>query len=183
MLLCGHAFREGQTFSLPGSIMYEDLKKLFGDETPSAKLFKTKLRKLSEEEQTFYRKAALEAAFFDWENLPPRYQYFITSLFKHKWQKTLDYLLHSTVMGSPRFQPVDPELLQQVVTLVEGKQENGYSPSYPKLAFAFLLAFKVDYSVKYFTKRLRENKLLEDDFWYLVERVRHGNEPGRLSDD
>lgn len=163
--------------------MYEDLKKLFGDETPSVSLFKRKLKKLCKEEQAFYRKAALSAAFFEWESLTPRYQEFITRLFKHKWQKTLDYLLQSTVMGSLRFQPIDPELLQQVITLVEGKQENGYKPSYPELAFAFLLAFKVDYSVKYFTRLLRENKLLEDDFWYLVERVRHGNEPGRLSDD
>lgn len=163
--------------------MYNELKKLFGDETPSVKLFKIRLKKLSEEEQLFYRKVALSAAFFDWENLPPRYQDFITRLFNHRKQKTLDYLLHSTVMGSLRFEPLDPELLQQVVTLVEGKQENGYAPSFPELAFAFLLAFEVDYSVKYFSKQLRVNKLLEDDFWYLLKRVRHGNEPGRLPDD
>lgn len=163
--------------------MYDDLKKLFGEETPSVALFKTKLDELSEEEQIFYRKAALSAAFFDWENLPPRYQYFITCLFSHRWQKTLDYLLHSTVMGSLRFEPLDPELLQQVVTLVEGKQANGDMPSFPHLAFTFLLAFKVDYSVKYFAKLLRKNKLLEEDFWYLYNRVSHGNEPGRTKED
>lgn len=164
--------------------MYEDLKKLFGaDETPSASLFITKLKRLSKEEQTFYHEAALRAAFFDWDTLPPRYKLFITRLFTHEWKKTLDYLLLHTVMGTLRFDPLDPELLQQVVTLVEGKQENGYMPSFPHLAFSFLLAFKVDYSVKYFTKLLRENKLLEEDFWYLLKRVRHGDEPGRLSDD
>lgn len=166
-------------FPLPESIMYDDLKKLFGEETPSVKLFKSKLNQLSEEEQTFYRKAALSAAFFDWETLPPRYQDFITRLFTHRWQKTLDYLLRSTVMGSLRFEPLDPELLQQVFALVEGKQANGDMPSFPHLAFAFLMAFKVDYSVKYFTKLLRKNKLLEEDFWYIYGRVGHGNEPGR----
>ena len=177
-------FRKGPTIPLPESFyMYKDLKMLFGDETPSVRLFKAKLCKLSEEEQTFYHKAALEAAFFDWESLPPRYRDFITRLFSHQKQKTLDYLLRSTVMGSLRFDPIDPELLQQVFSLVEGKQENGYEPSYPELAFAFLLAFKVDYSVKYFTRLLRENKLLEDDFWYLLERVKHGNEPGRQHGD
>lgn len=67
--------------------MYEDLKKLFGTKTPSAKQFKAKLKMLSEEEQCFYRKAALEAAFLDWENMPPRYQEFMTDLFIHRWQK------------------------------------------------------------------------------------------------
>ena len=159
--------------------MYTDLKELFGKETPSVKLFISKLKTLPVEKQTFYRKAALNAAFFDWENLPPRYQYFIISLFTHRWQKTLNYLLHSTVMGSLRFAPLDPELLQQVVTLVEGKQENGDMPSFPHLAFVFMLAFKIDYSVKYFSKQLHTNKLLEEDFWYIYKRVTHGNEPGR----
>ena len=72
------------------------------------------------------------------------------------------------------------ELLQQVFALVEGKQANGDMPSFPHLAFAFLMAFKVDYSVKYFTKLLRKNKLLEEDFWYIYGRVDHGNEPGRI---
>lgn len=86
-------------------------------------------------------------------------------------------------MGSLRFDPLEPELLQQMITLLEGKQENGYIPSFPHLAFVFLLAFEVDYSVKYFTKLLRMNKLLEDDFIYLLERVRHDNENGRFHND
>lgn len=163
--------------------MYSELKELFGEETPSVKLFKAKLKELSEDKQTFYYEAALRAAFFDWGNLPSRYQYFISCLFAHNWQKTLNYLLHSTVMGSLRFDPLEPELLQQILTLLEGKQENGYIPSFPHLAFVFLLGFEVDYSVKYFTKLLRMNKLLEDDFMYLLERVRHDNENGRLRND
>ena len=43
--------------------MYEELKKLFGTDTPSVRLFKIKLKELSEEEQTFYYQAALHAAF------------------------------------------------------------------------------------------------------------------------
>lgn len=86
-------------------------------------------------------------------------------------------------MGSLRFDPLEPELLQQILTLLEGKQENGYIPSFPHLTFVFLLGFEVDYSVKYFTKLLRMNKLLEDDFMYLLERVRHDNENGRLRND
>lgn len=78
----------GQTIPASGKyFMYEDLKKLFGTKTPSAKQFKAKLKMLSEEEQCFYRKAALEAAFLDWENMPPRYQEFMTDLFIHRWQK------------------------------------------------------------------------------------------------
>lgn len=163
--------------------MYTDLKKLFGADTPSVRQFKAKLAKLSDEEQSFYRKAALEAAFFDWGIMPPRYQEFMTDLFTHDWQKTLNYLLHSTVMGSLRFELLDPELLQQVVTLLEGKQEDGYMPSFPHLAFVFMLAFRVDCSIEVFRKLLRTNRLLEEDFWYLYERTRHGNEPGKLEHD
>lgn len=163
--------------------MYTDLKKLFGAGTPSVRQFKAKLAKFSDEEQSFYRKAALEAAFFDWGNMPPRYQEFMTDLFTHDRQKTLNYLLHSTVMGSLRFELLDSELLQQVVTLLEGKQEDGYMPSFPHLAFVFMLAFRVDCSIEVFRKLLRTNTLLEEDFWFLCERIRHGNEPGKLEHD
>lgn len=163
--------------------MYEELKKLFGTDTPSVRLFKIKLKEFSEEEQTFYHQAALHAVFFDWRIMSDRYRLFVTHLFTHNWQMTLDYLLHSTVMGSLRFELLDPKLLQQVITLLEGKQEDGYTPSFPHLAFVFMLAFKEDYSVKYFSKQLRENKLLEEDFWHLLERIRHGNEPEQPCDD
>lgn len=152
---------------------------MFGASTPSVRQFKAKLATFSDEKQVFYRRAALETAFFDWENMPPRYQEFITDLFTHQWQKTLDYLLHSTVLGALRFEPLEPELLQQVVTLLEGKQENGYMPSFPHLAFVFMLAFRVDYSVDVFRKRLRTNSLLSEDFVYMLELLRHGNEPGQ----
>lgn len=163
--------------------MYKELKELFGTDTPSVRLFKIKLKELSKEEQTFYHQAALRAAFFDWEKMPDRYRLFITHLFMHKWQITLDYLLHSTVMGSLRYESLDPKLLQQVVTLLEDKKEDGSMPSFPHLAFVFMLAFKEDYSVKYFSKQLRDNKLLEEDFLYLLDRVKHGNEPGHLPED
>lgn len=174
----------GQTIPASGKyFMYEDLKKLFGSKTPSVRQFKAKLKKLSEEEQCFYRKAALEAAFLDWENMPPRYQEFMTDLFTHRWQKTLDYLLQSTVMGSLRFESLDPVLLQQVVTLIDGKQESGYMPSFPHLAFVFMLAFKVNYSIKHFCKLLRENKLTENDYWYFYNRTVHEDEPGKHPDE
>lgn len=174
----------GQTIPASGKyFMYEDLKKLFGSKTPSVRQFKAKLKKLSEEEQCFYRKAALEAAFLDWENMPPRYQEFMTDLFTHRWQKTLDYLLQSTVMGSLRFESLDPVLLQQVVTLIDGKQESGYMPSFPHLAFVFMLAIKVNYSVKHFCKLLRENKLTENDFWYFYKLTKHQDEPGKRPDE
>lgn len=164
-------------------IMYREIKDLFGKDTPSVKQFKVRLAKLSDEEQSYYHRAALEAAFFDWENMPSRYREFMTDLFTHNWQKTLKYLLHSTVMGSLRFELLDPELLQQVVTLLEGKQEDGYMPSFPHLAFVFMLAFRVDCSIEVYRKRLRTNTLLEEDFWYMLERVRHGNDPGRIDHD
>lgn len=160
--------------------MYKDLKNLFGEDTPTVRLFVSKLKNLSEEEQHFYYRAALSAAFFDWVNLPKRYQLFITHLFAHDRQKTLDYLLRSTVLGTLRFESLDPTLLRQVISLLEGKQENGDMPSFPKLGFSFLLAFHVDYSLKYFSALLRESKLQEDDYWHLLERVRHDNERGKL---
>lgn len=163
--------------------MYKNLKELFGTESPTVRLFKAKLEKLSEEEQTFYRRAAVSAAFLDWENLPARYQYFLTCLFARDWQKTLDFLLHSTVMGSLRFEPIEPETLQQVVTFVEGRRDDGYIPSYMHLAFVYMLAFKTNCSLKYFSKLLRVNKLEVDDFWYLLEQIRIDNEPGHVRKD
>lgn len=138
---------------------------------------------MSVEEQAFYRRAALEAAFFDWERLPPRYRSFITHLFKTNRQKTLDYFLHHTVLGSLRFDLKDPVLFQQILSLLEADKENNNMPSLPELSFAFLLAFKSDYCVKYFCKLLRENKLPEEDFWHLLERVKHNNEPKKQPND
>lgn len=66
-------------------------------------------------------------------------------------------------MGSLRYESLDPKLLQQVVTLLEDKKE--------------------DYSVKYFSKQLHENKLLDEDLLHLLDRVRYGNEPVHLPED
>ena len=97
-LVC--AFRQGETIPLSESIMYTKLKELFGRKTPSVKMFKLLLENLPEPEQELYKKAAVDTAFCDWENTPPRYQLFLTDLFQHQWQKSLDYLLHKTVIGS-----------------------------------------------------------------------------------
>lgn len=92
--------------------MYNDMKILFGKEVPSVRKFKGKLSYLSPEEQAFYYKAAYEAAFCDWEEMSKSYRSFLTHLFKHCWQKTLDFLHKQTVLGTLVYELQDSGLLQ-----------------------------------------------------------------------
>ena len=130
--------------------MYTKLKELFGTKTPSVRMFKSLLGNLPESEQLIYKKAAVDTAFCDWENTPERYRLFLGDLFQHHWQKTLDYLLNKTVFGLLGYDLQQPELLRKVFSLLEGKKENGFMPSYLHLSFVYLLAFHENKSVEYF---------------------------------
>ena len=104
-------------------------------------MFKSLLENLPEPEQELYKKAAVDTAFCDWENTPPRYRLFLTDLFQHHWQKSLDFLLYKTVIGSLGYELQQPELLRKVFSLLEGKREDGFMPSYLHLSFVLLLVF------------------------------------------
>lgn len=156
--------------------MYTKLKELFGRKTPSVKMFKSLLDNLPEPEQELYKKAAVDTAFCDWENTPPRYRLFLTDLFQHHWQKSLDFLLYKTVIGSLGYELQQPELLRKVFSLLEGKREDGFMPSYLHLSFVLLLVFHDNKSVEYLGDLLRK-EITSDDFSDLLDLWKADNEP------
>lgn len=162
--------------------MYTKLKELFGTKTPSVRMFKSLLGNLPESEQLIYKKAAVDTAFCDWENTPERYRLFLGDLFQHHWQKTLDYLLTKTVLGLLGYDLQQPELLRKVFSLLEGKKENGFMPSYLHLSFVYLLAFHENKSVEYFGDLLREG-ITSDDLCELFDLWNADNESGHLPAD
>ncbi|MFV0582626.1 MAG: hypothetical protein ACK5N4_11335 [Parabacteroides gordonii] len=149
--------------------MYNKLKELFGTEVPSVTMFKSLLENLPESEQEVYKKAAVSAAFCDWAAMPQYYRDFLTRLFFHDKQKTLNYFLKETVLGSLRYELREPKLIQKLFTYVEGRQDDGYEPSYIRLSFTLLSAFRIDKSVEYYGDILSKNDLTLDDFAYLFE--------------
>lgn len=157
--------------------MYNKLKELFGTAVPSVRMFKSLLKNLPESEQEVYKKAAVSAAFCDWAVLPQYYRDFLTRLFFHDKQKTLDYLLKETVLGSLRYKLHEPKLMQKLFTYVEGNQDD-YEPFLIRLSFSMLLAFQIDKSVEYYADMLSQNGLTSDDFTYFIElRDNWDNDP------
>ena len=76
--------------------MYEELKALFGKETPSVNKFDALLSELPPVRRLYYLRLAYKAAFSEWDIMTVRYQVFLTRLFTRDWQRTLNFLLEYT---------------------------------------------------------------------------------------
>lgn len=158
--------------------MYRDIKELFGKEEPSVKKFKQKLSKISAEDRVFYLKAAREAAFCNWEEMPVHYQQFLVRLFKHDWQKTIGWLRGKTVIGSLVFPLKKPLLVRKLLSLVEGQREGDEEVSYIHLAFCLFLAFDYEGSLEYFGDLLRKECANTDELSELMDLGKWTNESG-----
>ena len=89
--------------------MYEELRALFGKEKPSVSKFETILSELPPVRRLYYHRLAYKVALCEWEYLTVRYQLFLTHFFTRDWQRTLDYLLENTVLGTLQFELQEPE--------------------------------------------------------------------------
>lgn len=154
--------------------MYQDLKKLFGSEVPSVRKFVEKLSKLSAEEQEFYYMAAYHTAFCEWLRLGVRYRLFLHDLIQHDWQRSLNFLLNCTIMGTLRYPLQEHDLVIKLIALLEGKKK-GYTPSYNHLAFSIQLAFPNFYKLSTFGDKLRTIRLDTDELLDLLARVKINN--------
>ena len=91
--------------------MRNNLKDLFGSEKPSVNKFIYKFNQLPSEKQVRVLKAVREAAFCDWNELPPYYRDFLLSLFSRYRIETLDSLHQDTILGEMTFQLKNPHLI------------------------------------------------------------------------
>lgn len=147
--------------------MRNNLKDLFGSEKPSVNEFIYKFNQLPSEKQVRVLKAVREAAFCDWNELPPYYRDFLLSLFSRYRTETLDSLHQDTILGEMTFQLKNPHLILRVIALLEGRK-NGGSPCYLDVAFCFLLVFPFPCSVEYIGDCLRTKFVTVDDIDLLI---------------
>lgn len=159
--------------------MYKNLKQLFGKEEPSGTKFRKKLSLLSEEEQRFYWKAAYDAAFCDWEEMPVHYRQFLVRLFKQDWQGMITWFRGKTIIGSLSFPLKNPVLVRKLFSLVEGVHEKDRKElSYIHLAFCLFLAFDYQGSLEYFGDLLRKECADTDELCELLDFRKWTNESG-----
>ena len=135
--------------------MRNNLKDLFGSEKPSVNKFIYKFNQLPSEKQVRVLKAVREAAFCDWNELPPYYRDFLLSLFSRYRTETLDSLHQDTILGEMTFQLKNPHLILRVIAFLD-------------VAFCFLLVFPFPCSVEYIGDCLRTKFVTIDDIDLLI---------------
>lgn len=160
--------------------MYEELKALFGKETPSVSKFQKILNELPPVRRLYYLQLAYKAAFCDWDVMNVRYQLFLTRLFTRDWQRTLNFLLEKTVLGTLQFDLQEPEIIQRFVGQME-HQEGKAVPSSLHLAFCLSLVFPYPWSVGYLGDKLRTQTLTAEDLLRLNNETPIDNEPGHVA--
>lgn len=157
--------------------MYEELKALFGKETPSVNRFDALLSELPPVRRLYYLRLAYKAAFGEWDIMTVRYQVFLTRLFTRDRQRTLNFLLEYTVLGTLRFDLQQPDIILRFIAQME-KRRPDYNPSLVHLAFSLLLTLSYKGSVEYLGDKLREEWLTAEDLNMLNDKTLIANEPG-----
>ena len=157
--------------------MYEELKALFGKETPSVRKFQKILNELPPVRRLHYLQLAYKAAFCEWDVMNVRYRLFLTHLFTRDWQRTLNFLLESTVLGTLQFDLQEPEIIQRFIGQLENP-ENSPNPSFLHLAFSLSLVFPYPWSVGYLGDKLRTQILTSEDLLRLNKDTLLGSDPG-----
>lgn len=125
----------------------------------------------------YYLRLAYKAAFSEWDIMTVRYQVFLTRLFTRDWQRTLNFLLEYTVLGTLRFDLQQPGIILRFIAQME-KRRPDYKPSFVHLAFSLLLTLSYKGSVEYLGDKLREEWLTAEDLNMLNDKTLIANEPG-----
>ncbi|WP_288207352.1 hypothetical protein [uncultured Parabacteroides sp.] len=120
---------------------------------------------------------AYKAAFSEWDIMTVRYQVFLTRLFTRDRQRTLNFLLEYTVLGTLRFDLQQPDIILRFIAQME-KRRPDYKPSLVHLAFSLLLTLSYKGSVEYLGDQLREKWLTAEDLNMLNDKTLITNEPG-----
>lgn len=160
-------------------IMYDELKALFDGETPSVSKFYQLLSELPPVRRLYYLRMAYKAAFCEWDVMNYRYHLFLTRLFTRDRQRTLDFLLENTVLGTLRFDLQEPDIIIRFIAQMESRKPD-FKPSFVHLAFSLLLVFVHTNSVEYLGDKLREQTLTAEDLNRLNNQTPVTNEPGYL---
>lgn len=159
--------------------MYDELKALFGKETPSVSKFERILSDLPPVRRLYYHRLAYKAAFCEWDIMTVRYQLFLTHFFTRDWQRTLDFLLEYTVLGTLRCNLREPDIIQRFIGQMESR-DPGNTPSFVHLSFSLLLVFPYNWSVEYLGDKLREKHLTAEDLRMLNNKTEITNETGHV---
>ena len=159
--------------------MYEELRALFGKEKPSVSKFETILSELPPVRRLYYHRLAYKVALCEWEYLTVRYQLFLTHFFTRDWQRTLDYLLENTVLGTLQFELQEPDIIQRFIGQMESSNPY-HKPSFVHLSFSYQLASKCKNSVEYLGDKLRTQTLTAEDLIWLNDKTLITNEPGHV---
>ena len=157
--------------------MYEELKALFGKGTPSVRKFQKILNELPPVRRLYYLQLAYKAAFCEWNVMNVRYRLFLTHLFTRDWQRTLNFLLESTVLGTLQFDLQEPEIIQRFIGQLENP-EYSPNPSFLHLAFSLALVFPYPWAIGYLGDKLRTQILTSEDLLRLNKDTLLGSDPG-----
>lgn len=98
----------------------------------------------------------------------------------HDRQRTLDFLLEKTVLGTLQFDLQKPEIIQRFIGQMENPQGSS-KPSFLHLAFSLSLVFPYPWTIGYLGDKLRTQTLTAEDLNWLNDKTKIGNEPGHLA--
>ena len=137
---------------------------------PTVQHFNEIVINLPENEKAGFVKGTFGLAFSEWGNLNVAYREFLVALIKSKRQQFVEFVRKDTVLGEFLYDLKDKELFVKILNLFE-RPSKKHKISYSKLAFSFLLGFKMDLEVKGLSDKIRYAKVDTDDLVELFELI------------
>ena len=145
-------------------IVFKDLRKLFGPLQPSVSRFRERLKELPPEEKERYYRQAYFVAMNHWGALPVWYKTFLVNLVKNDWQRFLDYVRETSVLGHMPFLLKDKKLVWKVFGILARlpMKDEGHA-SFNHIAFVLSLGFCSKEKISYLSKQIRSGKMTPEE--------------------
>lgn len=137
---------------------------------PTVQHFNEIVMNLPEKDRAGFVKDTFGFAFSEWRTLNVAYRKFLVALIKSERQQFVDFVRKDTVLGEFLYDLKDKELFVRMLNLLE-RPSKKYKTSYSRLAFSFLLGFKMDLEVKGLSDKIRYAKVETDDLVELFELI------------
>lgn len=145
--------------------------KLFGERRPSVKLFYKLLELQPAETKEEYYRYACYLFVNHYNEMPKWYQYFLTTLMKHDWQRFYDYLTETSGFPSIRCMIKNSRTPVRICHMLLADTEHTHC-TYPQIAFFAALSFDTDKTVSSLSTSIRQCRFTPETFFELAEYVK-----------
>jgi len=111
----------------------------------------------------------------EWDTITQWYRTFLTNLIKHDWQRFLNYVRETSILGSLGIPIKDKKMVRKIFTLIaqmpkekrEDKKERRIS--FNQIAFILSLCFMTKEKISYLSDQISKGMMTPEELMYLKE--------------